>query len=750
MNQVQQLPCLPGYNFNTNVGRTRFNRSMEFDKLHDGVYYLADKSKRSPHDRYPALYAWGELPPRPPWLSLDGQRLMFNAYFQESIHEGRYPYRIRLVNISFFLEDGTIKVSEPSVDNSGLEQGVLVRRQRIPLPDPVKYRYFDILDLNVGREPRIFGRVYKIYNCDKFTRHFLNRMGIPVPDPLEPPANPKHKRVRSTFSQNLGRNKEECNLGNFFKYDGMVLRFFGTWDDSDVPYGYVHNLEVLYYLVDGSMEVIENLPNSGSPAKRSLIVKRSKLPKFFTEIEPIGSSDPLTLLNVLGENVERSYYVTDKSYNDGRSAGGRYYRDCDLAIGAQLNVFGRKVVLADMDDFTKEYYRTKYGLDDFTPLKADDRESDRAERRFQVPPYNGFGSYEDSLVNCFSMVPKRPKIPTDRFFRYENQKNDNRVLRFAAKMISDVPANADRCFVVNVRLFDNAVSIPEIVCERKGRNKSMFQQYARARLPGQNVFTSEEPRYYEPRHFYIGATVTLYGFKFQLVGADEYTFNYMEHHHTEFPMSNVRAIMGKLREALRPVYREFVGAYSPPESDGSPVVLTLSRLREALVEHLGDNVTEHEVLALARRYALCERREPYPREYVRALVHTELNRHVWQELDRLEEDIRDRDREKKGHLGKDELYTILRANRVPLERELIDLMLDRLGKNEQGHVDCSDLICFLNVRINPTTPTLPINLKGIRWTAAEEPKDCNKIDWCSFLKDLGLEERLSGEKPSDA
>lgn len=76
--------------------------------------------------------------------------------------------------------------------------GVLLRRQRIPMPDPVRYRYYDIIDLNIGKEPELFGRVYKIVDCDKFTRQFLNRMGIAVPDPIEIPKDPYlelHKRV---------------------------------------------------------------------------------------------------------------------------------------------------------------------------------------------------------------------------------------------------------------------------------------------------------------------------------------------------------------------------------------------------------------------------------------------------------------------------------------------------------------------------------------------------------------------------
>jgi len=52
---------------------------------------------------------------------------MFKAYFQETVQERwESAYHIRVVNISYFLEDGTIKVVEPPVSNSGLEQGLTV------------------------------------------------------------------------------------------------------------------------------------------------------------------------------------------------------------------------------------------------------------------------------------------------------------------------------------------------------------------------------------------------------------------------------------------------------------------------------------------------------------------------------------------------------------------------------------------------------------------------------------------------
>ena len=39
-----------------------------------------------------------------------------------------------------------------------------------------------------------------------------------------------------------------------------------------------------------------------------------------------------------------------------------YYHDSDLTVGTVLNVWGRKFTLCDCDEFTKEYYKTKYGV----------------------------------------------------------------------------------------------------------------------------------------------------------------------------------------------------------------------------------------------------------------------------------------------------------------------------------------------------------------------------------------------------
>lgn len=52
------------------------------------------------------------------------KKLLFEAFFEESTVD-QFESRIRFVLIYFFLEDGTIRISEPHTSNSGLEQGMI-------------------------------------------------------------------------------------------------------------------------------------------------------------------------------------------------------------------------------------------------------------------------------------------------------------------------------------------------------------------------------------------------------------------------------------------------------------------------------------------------------------------------------------------------------------------------------------------------------------------------------------------------
>lgn len=94
--------------------------------------------------------------------------LLFNAFFKQTVHESsKEYYRVRDVKIYYYLEDDSISVVEPRVENSGIPQGKLIKRQRLPKNDLGNFWHWK--DLNVGMNMTIYGKAFHLYDCDKFT-----------------------------------------------------------------------------------------------------------------------------------------------------------------------------------------------------------------------------------------------------------------------------------------------------------------------------------------------------------------------------------------------------------------------------------------------------------------------------------------------------------------------------------------------------------------------------------------------------
>lgn len=103
--------------------------------------------------------------------------------------------------------------------------GTLISRQRIRFPAPMDENFYDMIDLNVGREVEFYGKVFKITNCDKFTRNFLNRAGIAVPDPINDAKDP-YLEGRSHIKDGMQPKKPSRSvhtLKKFLENDRKVL-----------------------------------------------------------------------------------------------------------------------------------------------------------------------------------------------------------------------------------------------------------------------------------------------------------------------------------------------------------------------------------------------------------------------------------------------------------------------------------------------------------------------------------------------
>lgn len=127
-------------------------------------------------------------------------------------------------------------------------------------------------------------------------------------------------------------------------------------------------------------------------------------------------------MNVLGRDVTKGRYLRDRLETKAPDESLNYYDERDLMIGRVVNVFGRDVHLTDCDAATREFYKKKYGIEEFDavsiPLHSQSNTSRRSARQL-MPPYNGWGSYEDSEGNCVGIEAKAPKIDFRKFLNYD-------------------------------------------------------------------------------------------------------------------------------------------------------------------------------------------------------------------------------------------------------------------------------------------------------------------------------------------
>ncbi|XP_026683294.1 EF-hand domain-containing family member C2-like, partial [Diaphorina citri] len=146
--------------FRQRVGKTNFARSHRFEYF-DGVNTLlpkevdlAERRSKSRAGRCSTVTPKGDIVTVPSWIAYDKQILTFDAYFKDLIHSVQgYDHVVRKVKILFYLEDSTIKVVEPKVDNSGIAQGCLIGRQRIKIPE--SGAFYDVIDFNIGENDEL-------------------------------------------------------------------------------------------------------------------------------------------------------------------------------------------------------------------------------------------------------------------------------------------------------------------------------------------------------------------------------------------------------------------------------------------------------------------------------------------------------------------------------------------------------------------------------------------------------------------
>eukprot|EP00164_Ancoracysta_twista_P005684 GFYU01007806.1.p1 GENE.GFYU01007806.1~~GFYU01007806.1.p1 ORF type:complete len:593 (-),score=207.04 GFYU01007806.1:255-2033(-) len=450
-----------------------------------------------------AYAAFGNYPTvLPAHMAYDKLVCRFYGYFKEGISESPIEsFRIRRVSILFYLEDDSIMVDEHRQDNTGLPQGVLVKRHRIPKNNSA---YFSLGDFDIGNEITIYSKTIRIVDADKFTRDFFqNNFNKQIGQPEEIPTDHYAELLANKKKDHRPRKDNSMDkLKQFLDWDRHVLRFYCLWDDNESLFGSRRHFVLHYFLSDDTVSIKElHAPNSGREDPQFL--KRTKLPK--------QSGRPNEL-----------------------------YCASDFNVGETIHVFGREVFLYDCDDYTRRYMSQNFNYKcDPIPVVVQEADNPRAA----LPPHTGFGSEEDSLSSCMHLVPKSRKYDFGKFLD-----NEGKILRFLGRFPPEGcrPENDSRRFIITCYLEDDTIAVFEPNRRNSGFVCGKFLERGLIKREDGLEF-EKNSRYIVPADLMCGVQIRINRYTFNIIDADQYTLKYMEDHCERFPCSNIRRVCGKIR-----------------------------------------------------------------------------------------------------------------------------------------------------------------------------------------------------------
>jgi hypothetical protein len=256
-----------------------------------------------------------------PFLKYDRQVLKFDSYFQESVVENKTEnYRVRHCQIFYYLTDGTIHVTEPKIENSGIPQGLFINRKQIPKHHSTRNNeMFTWRDFNLSTNITFYDRTFRVISCDDFTRQFLESHGVTLNAPEELPTDsfgyhtkirdikippPDYKEYKEYYEVALGGGHPNGGLDKYLTNDRKVLSFYIMWNDTTLCGG-VNYYRLNYFLADGTIEVKEIRKQNNGKDPFPLLLRRSKLPKapFLTHY-PVIFFFPRGL-NLIGDESQK-------------------------------------------------------------------------------------------------------------------------------------------------------------------------------------------------------------------------------------------------------------------------------------------------------------------------------------------------------------------------------------------------------------------------------------------------------------
>ncbi|KAG2501001.1 hypothetical protein HYH03_000822 [Edaphochlamys debaryana] len=533
----------------------------------------------------------------PQWVENDRKVLRFYGYFKEAVVESNMEnHRIRKVILYYYLEDDSMHVAEPRQDNSGIPQGVFIKRHRCTREDG---SFFNPTDFAVGDCVTMYGRTFYLVDADAFTREYLQmKYGKDLASPLGYPNDPVDN-FRTTFGMNRGRAPPgseldpstgtttrrlndfkayvEARLGKpshlldgdklrqFLENNKKVLRFWCVWDERQTMYGDRRPYVLHYFLEDDTVEILEvNESNSGRDPF-PIFLKRGPLPK----------------VQVKANTTLNPKYRKDQCYTP-----------ADFRLGLYIQVLGRDFFLHDADTFTKQWYYDNLGYteEEFAPV--DIKEPILPKPRAAVPPFNGYGTIEDSLQNCLSLVPKPPKRDLHKLMN-----KDKIILRFVVRMVDTDThrhSNTDlaRRFILSYFMMDDSLLVFEPPVRNTGIAGGKF-------LERQKIYKPRSEEIYTYLDLYVGSVIEVFNRSFELLEADEYTLTYMENYKDIFVMADTDVLIRSLQAQVSGKEDAVRAALIAADKSGSGALGGVEL--EGGLRAAGLKFTRHQAISLTRR-----------------------------------------------------------------------------------------------------------------------------------------------------
>jgi len=525
-----------------------------------GRYSLVSQRKDRVDKKMPLPYSSTES--LPAFVTNTSRVCRFLAYFTDLPTENT-DERSRKVEIKLYLEDNTIEINEPRIENSGITQGKFLKRHQIFKPitnfsPNAKKEFYTITDFHAGAQVNFYNRIYTLVDCDQCTADYMDDQGIsfgfpmPLPNTLyDPKKRSGMSRPATRSSANSvtsgGNNNTSTNdltsippgsasgkrRAGFFDYDRKVLRFYGVWDSRDMLFGDKIRVKVHYTLADDKIDIVAISDRNSGRDPNTTLLKKSIVMKR----EPIINSGISTPTTTSRRNAPPDSGTNGTNGTNGTTSGytSRPYHWSDLKIGETISVAALTVLLIDADEFTRDFYASSnYTLgppillpEPILPTVTND-----------IPPYNGFGSEEDSLQTCKSnLIPSAPMKDG-----LKAQLHQGMVLRYRAKIYQPTEADKTREFILQVHLEDDTIQIREPPIRNSGHKGGIFLQRCKVHLHSEEDKHSSVIKILLPSDIYIGKQVTILSHQFDVLDCDQYTFKYMEANAHQWIYSDINTI----------------------------------------------------------------------------------------------------------------------------------------------------------------------------------------------------------------